>query len=73
MAYLHAKGRLKVGERVLQIALGSGFKCNTAVWEVVREKHPLESSCWDGFCDQWLSPVTPSIQPTSNDLDTNTT
>ncbi|GLJ43760.1 hypothetical protein SUGI_0911010 [Cryptomeria japonica] len=89
MAYLYAKGRLKVGERVLQIALGSGFKCNTAVWEVVREKHPLESSCWDeclnrypcdtkknytdDFCDQWLSPVTPSIQPTSNDLDTNTT
>ncbi|GLJ43773.1 hypothetical protein SUGI_0911260 [Cryptomeria japonica] len=89
MAYLHAKGRLKVGERVLQIALGSGFKCNTAVWEVVREKHPLESSCWDeclhrypcdtqknytdDFCDQWLSRVTPSIQPTCNDLDTNVT
>ncbi|GLJ43765.1 hypothetical protein SUGI_0911090 [Cryptomeria japonica] len=88
MAYLYAKGRLKVGERVLQIALGSGFKCNTAVWEVVREKHPLERSCWDeclhrypcdtkknytdDFCDQWLSRVTP-MQPTSNDLDTNTT
>ncbi|GLJ43770.1 hypothetical protein SUGI_0911230 [Cryptomeria japonica] len=88
MAYLHAKGRLKVGERVLQIALGSGVKCNTAVWEVVREKYPLESSCWDDclhrypcdtkknytddFCDPRLSRVTPSIQPTSNDLDTNT-
>ncbi|GLJ43667.1 hypothetical protein SUGI_0909050 [Cryptomeria japonica] len=88
MAYLEAKRRLKVGEHVLQIALGSGFKCNTAVWEVLREKHPLESSCWDeclhrypwdtrknytdDFCDQWLSRLTP-IQPTSNDLDINTT
>ncbi|GLJ43738.1 hypothetical protein SUGI_0910700 [Cryptomeria japonica] len=87
MAYLEAKRRLKVGERVLQIALGSGFKCNTAVWEVLREKHPLESSCWDecihrypcdtnrkytdDFCDQWLRRVGPT-QSTSNDLDNTT-
>ncbi|XP_057833905.2 3-ketoacyl-CoA synthase 8-like [Cryptomeria japonica] len=88
MAYLEAKRRLKVGERVLQIALGSGFKCNTAVWEVLRDTHPSETSCWDDcihrypcntrlnyaddYCDQWLHCVTPT-QSISNDLDTNTT
>ncbi|GLJ18596.1 hypothetical protein SUGI_0331160 [Cryptomeria japonica] len=47
MAYMEAKRRLKVGDRVLQIALGSGFKCNTAVWEVLRDTHPLETTVWD--------------------------
>lgn len=32
MNYLRNFGNLKVGQRVLQIAFGSGFKCNSAVW-----------------------------------------
>ena len=36
MAYLEAKGRLRAGDRLWQIAFGSGFKCNSAVWRVVR-------------------------------------
>ncbi|GLJ38735.1 hypothetical protein SUGI_0789700 [Cryptomeria japonica] len=42
VAYMEAKGRLKAGHRLLHIALGSGFKCNTAVWEVMRESRPGE-------------------------------
>ena len=46
-AYMEAKRRFKVGDRIWQIALGSGFECNSAVWEVMRETHPLEETVWD--------------------------
>uniref|UniRef100_A0A0D3DHP1 Beta-ketoacyl-[acyl-carrier-protein] synthase III C-terminal domain-containing protein n=2 Tax=Brassica oleracea TaxID=3712 RepID=A0A0D3DHP1_BRAOL len=32
LAYIEAKGRMKKGNKVWQIALGSGFNCNSAVW-----------------------------------------
>ncbi|KAL9229027.1 hypothetical protein vseg_004545 [Gypsophila vaccaria] len=37
LAYTEAKGRVKGGDRVWQIAFGSGFKCNSAVWRALRE------------------------------------
>ncbi|CAN1169192.1 3-ketoacyl-CoA synthase 11 [Linum perenne] len=46
LAYTEAKGRVKRGDRVWQIAFGSGFKCNSAVWKALRsvnsgkEKNP---------------------------------
>ncbi|KAJ9681047.1 hypothetical protein PVL29_020111 [Vitis rotundifolia] len=37
LAYTEAKGRVSPGDRVWQIAFGSGFKCNSAVWRALRE------------------------------------
>jgi len=36
LAYSERKGRIKKGDRIWQIALGSGFKCNSAVWKALR-------------------------------------
>eukprot|EP01018_Ginkgo_biloba_P009421 Gb_17018 [translate_table: standard] len=46
-AYLEAKRLYKVGDRMWQISLGSGFKCNSAVWEILRETHHSEKTVWD--------------------------
>ncbi|KAF3793930.1 3-ketoacyl-CoA synthase 6 [Nymphaea thermarum] len=41
--YIESKGRMKRGDRVWQIAFGSGFKCNSAVWKCNRTiKAPLD-------------------------------
>ncbi|KAF1001697.1 3-ketoacyl-CoA synthase 11-like [Apium graveolens] len=47
LAYSEAKGRIKKGDRAWQIAFGSGFKCNSAVWKALRTLNPAkEKSPW---------------------------
>ncbi|XP_028056703.1 3-ketoacyl-CoA synthase 11-like [Camellia sinensis] len=47
LAYSEAKGRMKKGDRVWQIAFGSGFKCNSAVWKALRTIKPAkEENPW---------------------------
>ncbi|XVF33093.1 hypothetical protein REPUB_Repub17cG0138600 [Reevesia pubescens] len=43
LAYTEAKGRVSGGDRVWQIAFGSGFKCNSAVWKALRSTPMNES------------------------------
>lgn len=44
LAYIEAKGRVKRGHRIWQIAFGSGFKCNSAVWHALHTiKHSADS------------------------------
>eukprot|EP00475_Leptophrys_vorax_P039123 TRINITY_DN7007_c0_g2_i3.p1 TRINITY_DN7007_c0_g2~~TRINITY_DN7007_c0_g2_i3.p1 ORF type:complete len:584 (-),score=29.67 TRINITY_DN7007_c0_g2_i3:531-2156(-) len=40
LGYSEAKGRVRRGDRVWQIAFGSGFKCNSAVWRALRTIKP---------------------------------
>jgi 3-ketoacyl-CoA synthase len=37
LQYIEHAGRVRRGDRVWQIAFGSGFKCNSAVWEALRD------------------------------------
>ncbi|CAL8996794.1 unnamed protein product [Prunus brigantina] len=47
LAYTEAKGRMKKGDRTWQIAFGSGFKCNSAVWKALRTVNPAkEKNPW---------------------------
>nr|GMD95186.1 3-ketoacyl-CoA synthase 11 [Ipomoea batatas] len=47
LAYTEAKGRIRKGDRTWQIAFGSGFKCNSAVWRALKNINPaMEKNPW---------------------------
>ena len=47
---------MRRGDRVWQIAFGSGFKCNSAVWRAVRDvRDTTRRALWDGV-DELPSP-----------------
>ena len=54
LAYTEAKARVSRGDRVWQIAFGSGFKCNSAVWRALREI-PLPSQ--DNRANPWVDSI----------------
>ncbi|XP_075496532.1 3-ketoacyl-CoA synthase 4-like [Primulina tabacum] len=53
LAYIEAKGRIRRGHRVWQIAFGSGFKCNSAVWEAIRNVKPSKNGPWADCIDRY--------------------
>ncbi|KAI8526144.1 hypothetical protein RHMOL_Rhmol13G0286000 [Rhododendron molle] len=47
LAYLESKESVKKGDRVWQLAFGSGFKCNSAVWRSIRTvRKPSTNNPW---------------------------
>ena len=55
LAYTEAKGRVRRGHRVCQIAFGSGFKCNSAVWRALRTIDPAKESAAAG--NPWVEEI----------------
>ncbi|KAG8389951.1 hypothetical protein BUALT_Bualt01G0032900 [Buddleja alternifolia] len=53
LAYIETKGRMRRGHKVWQIAFGSGFKCNSAVWEALRNVKPSKSGPWEDCIDRY--------------------
>jgi 3-ketoacyl-CoA synthase len=53
LAYMEAKGRVRRGHRIWQIAFGSGFKCNSAVWHALRNVKPSPDNPWEDCIDRY--------------------
>lgn len=53
LAYIEAKGRMKNGDRVWQIAFGSGFKCNSVIWRAIRAVRPEQMNPWSNEIDRY--------------------
>ena len=46
LQYLERNGKMRRGHRTWQIAFGSGFKCNSAVWKALRHIRPDEAAVY---------------------------
>ena len=53
LAYLEAKERVRKGDRVWQLAYGSGFKCNSVVWRAMRRVRKPTKSPWLDCIDRY--------------------
>ncbi|KAM0964665.1 hypothetical protein ACFX13_021069 [Malus domestica] len=53
LGYIEAKGRMRKGDRVWQIAFGSGFKCNSAVWKCNRAIKTASDGPWADCIDRY--------------------
>ncbi|KAL2470364.1 putative 3-ketoacyl-CoA synthase 20 [Abeliophyllum distichum] len=53
LSYIEAKGRMREGDRIWQIAFGSGFKCNSAVWKCACNVKPEKTNAWMDTIDSY--------------------
>nr|BAD94049.1 beta-ketoacyl-CoA synthase [Arabidopsis thaliana] len=58
LAYMEAKESVRRGDRVWQIAFGSGFKCNSVVWKAMRKvKKPTRNNPWVDCINRYPVPL----------------
>ncbi|WOK98511.1 hypothetical protein Cni_G07223 [Canna indica] len=63
LSYCEAKTRIRRGDMVWQIAFGSGFKCNSAVWRALTTVHGHDQkNPWIGEIDDFPTHV-PKVTP----------
>ncbi|CAH9079599.1 unnamed protein product [Cuscuta epithymum] len=60
LAYTEAKGRIRKGNRIWQIAFGSGFKCNSAVWKALRNVKPSRDNPWEDCIHKYPVQLMPN-------------
>lgn len=58
LSYCEAKGRVKKGHKIWQMAFGSGFKVNTAVWLALKNCDPTSlKNPWRDEIDDFPVPM----------------
>lgn len=62
LSYTEAKGRIRKGDRIWQIAFGSGFKCNSAVWRCVCNIKPEKTNAWTDTIDLYPVDVADTLE-----------
>lgn len=62
LCYLEAKGRIKKGDRVWQIAFGSGFKCNSAAWKCISNLDPKPYNAWSDRINRYPVEVPRNLE-----------
>lgn len=65
LSYTEAKGRMKKGDRMWQIGLGSGFKCNSAVWKCLRTIETPTDGPWSDCIDNYPVQIPEYLQLSS--------
>lgn len=53
LGYMEAKKRLRKGDRVFMISFGAGFKCNSCLWEVMKDLGNGYGNVWDDCVDDY--------------------
>ncbi|XP_050208479.1 3-ketoacyl-CoA synthase 4-like [Mercurialis annua] len=53
LGYIESKKKMRKGNRVWQIGLGGGFKCNSAVWVALRDIKPALNCAWSDCIDKY--------------------
>lgn len=57
LAYMEAKESVRRGDRVWQLAFGSGFKCNSVVWRAMRRVTKPSRNPWLDCINRYPAPL----------------